>query len=169
MRMCCGCNNRFEQHRLIRLQTSPETQALIPVVKKQMGRSAWVCCDVECIRKIRKSPKRLQRSLRIQPRMDNFIETLYDWMRTRLRHQLHTMHRDGAVTLSTRNNDIHRALHNTSYIFPTELNMELRLDFWSDSSLATDNDCIHLYKHHLLRSTIGYTVVLMALKLDSIV
>ena len=167
MRMCCGCNKRFEQHRLIRLQTSSETQALIPVVRKETGRSAWVCCSIECIRTIRKHPKRLYRSLRTIPRVDLFTMTLYSWILARAQRQFQQMHREGAITVAQ--DPTTRIEADTPYIFPTGLYNELYLDCLNLNHVQlTDDDCIQIRKHHLLQSTIHYTALLMELKLDSI-
>lgn len=167
MRMCCGCNKRFEQHRLIRLQVSPETQAVVPVERKVTGRSAWVCFHIECIRKICKHPKRLSRSLRARPRVDLLTETLYDWVLEKLRKQIEQMHKDGVVAVSTY--CTHKPIPHEPYIFPVELYSALHLDCLNLNSEQVMNDeYIQIHKHHLLQSTIRYADLWVGLKLDSI-
>lgn len=167
MRMCCGCNKRFEQHRLIRLQVSPETQALMPVERKETGRSAWVCFHIECIRKICKHPKRLSRSLKARPKVDLLRGTLYDWILEKLRKQFEQMHKDGVVTVSTYRT--HKLTPHTQYIFPVELYSTLNLDCLNlDSAQITNHEHIQIHKHHLLQSSIRYADLLVELKLDSI-
>lgn len=167
MRMCCGCNKRFEQHRLIRLQVSPETQALVPVERKETGRSAWVCFHIECIRKICKHPKRLSRSLRARPRVDLLTGTLYDWILEKLRQQFKQMHKDGVVAVST--HCTHKPILHIPYIFPVELYSTLHLDCLNlDSEQVMNDEYIQIHKHHLLQSTIRYADLWVELKLDSI-
>ena len=165
MRMCCGCNQRFEQRRLIRLQVSSETQALIPVDKKQAGRSAWVCCNSVCIHKIQMHPKKLQRSLRKQPRMDTFLADFYRWMCARVRHMLSTMHGDGAISLVTPSSDNSTCID--LYKIPPELSNYIRLNTIDLNHIQNDKThALLIHKHHLRQSTILCIDVLVELKLD---
>ncbi len=168
MRMCCGCNKRFKQHRLIRLHISPKTQALTPVVRKEPGRSAWVCCNAGCIHKITTHPKRLYRSLRMHPNVNNLITTLYAWILNKVRIQVQQMYTDGVVTVAT----VHpsRLESGNRYILPSDLYRAIRLDTLSlDFNPVSNEQRLLIRTHHLLASTIHYTDVLMELKLDSIV
>ena len=167
MRMCCGCNKRFKQHRLIRLQTSPKTQALTPVKRKESGRSAWVCCNAACIRKISQHPKRLYRSLRMHPNVQTLPTTIYAWILNTVRIQLQQMYTDGVITLSTPHTS--RLESSNRYIFPHDLYRAIRLETLGlDFKLVSNEQRLVIRTHHLLPSAIHYTDVLMELKLDSI-
>jgi len=166
MRMCCGCNQRFNQRRLIRLQLSSNTQALIPVDKKQTGRSAWVCCDIDCIRKIHSHPKKLQRSLRKQPRMGTFLDTLYFWMQKRTHQMINTIQFDGAISFNTKR--LTQTKFNEVYVIPYEILKQITpktidCDFIS----SNETSALLIHEHHLRQSTIRYIDVLINLKLDS--
>ena len=167
MRMCCGCNKRFKQHKLIRLQISSKTQALTPVVRKESGRSAWVCCNAVCIRKISQHPKRLYRSLRTHPNVNNLITTLYAWILNKVQLQFQQMYIDGVVTVTIPHTS--RLESSNHYIFPSDLYRAIRLDTLGlDFNLVSNEQRLLIRTHHLLPSTIHYTDVLMELKLDSI-
>ena len=166
MRMCCGCNQRFDQRRLIRLQVSPETQALIPVDKRQVGRSAWVCCNIVCIRKVQTHPKKLQRSLRTRPRMDSFLTVLYSWMHNRVQQMLNRLQRDGAISFKTER--LSDSTFSDVYLTPSELSNHIRLNaIDSDHTPRNETFPLQIHKHHLRQSTIRYIDVLIKLKLDS--
>ena len=168
MRMCCGCNQRFDQRRLIRLQVSPETQALIPVDKKQAGRSAWVCYDITCINKIHAHPKRLQRSLRKQPKVDEFKATFYSWLAIKVKNLVSIINRDGALSVSKSSHPISKPKYNDLYTLPSELQQHIRpytIDLGHTPINATTT--LQLHKHHLRESTILCIGILIKLKLDS--
>ena len=168
MRMCCGCNKQFEQHKLIRLQISQKTQALTPVIRKDTGRSAWVCYNAECIHRIAKNPKKLFRSLRTRPDTEQIIVLLYMWILEKVQSQFRQMYRDGVITLSTC--DSSRVDAYPPYSFPSELYNTRRLDCLGvHRDPVSTEESIQIHKHHLLASTIHYTDVLVELKLDSIV
>ena len=165
--MCCGCNKRFKQHRLIRLQISPKTQALTPVVRKEPGRSAWICCNASCILKIAKHPKRLYRSLRTHPNVSNLISTLYVWILNKVQLQVQQMYTDGVITVET-SHTCKRESDNF-HVFPSDLYRVMRIDTLGlNFNLRSDEQPLLIRTHHLLPSTIHYSDVLMELKLDSI-
>ena len=167
MRMCCGCNQRFEQRQLIRLQVSPTTQALIPVKKKIAGRSAWVCVDFTCMNKITRHPKRLQRSLRTQPKMDAFLDTVHSWLHTNAQSMLSSIVRDGALFFSTRPLNLTFS-YGDSHTLPSEV-----LEYIRQSTIEinqtpnNESHTLQMYEHHLLQRTILCIDVLIKLKLDS--
>ena len=169
MRMCCGCNKRFEQHRLIRLQITQKTQALMPVLRKEAGRSAWVCYNAKCIRQIAQHPKKLFRSLRTRPNVEHLTSVMHRWILAKIQSQFNQMYRDGVITVSIPTWDSSRFDSNLPHIFPSEMYNTLRLDCLDLTldSVSTEK-CIRIHKHHLLASTIHYTDVLVELKLDSI-
>ena len=62
MRMCVGCHEMKPKRELQRIVRSPEGEVSIDPVGKKPGRGAYVCADVECFRKARKS-RALERAL----------------------------------------------------------------------------------------------------------
>ena len=62
MRQCLGCNEHRPKRELIRVVRSPEGNVNLDPVGKMAGRGAYVCRDVACFQKVRKSG-RLARSL----------------------------------------------------------------------------------------------------------
>ena len=62
MRQCLGCNEHKPKRELIRVVRSPEGAVNLDPVGKMAGRGAYVCRDIACFRKLRKSG-RLSRSL----------------------------------------------------------------------------------------------------------
>ena len=64
MRMCVGCREMKPKRELIRVVRSPDGVVSLDPVGKKPGRGAYVCRDVECLRKARKS-RALERALEI--------------------------------------------------------------------------------------------------------
>ena len=62
MRMCVGCREMKPKMTLLRVVKPQEGDAHIDRVGKAPGRGAYVCDDIECLRKARKS-KALERAL----------------------------------------------------------------------------------------------------------
>ena len=63
-RQCVGCREMKEKKPLLRVVTSPEGAVSLDFGGKKPGRGAYVCRDVECLRKARKS-RALERALEI--------------------------------------------------------------------------------------------------------
>ena len=63
-RQCVGCREMKEKKTLLRVVRSPEGAASLDFGGKKPGRGAYVCRDVECLRKARKS-RALERALEI--------------------------------------------------------------------------------------------------------
>ena len=61
MRMCTGCGEMKPKRELIRVVTSPEGEISLDTTGRKPGRGAYVCPDIECLRKARKA-KRLERA-----------------------------------------------------------------------------------------------------------
>jgi hypothetical protein len=61
-RMCLGCGEMKNKRELIRVVRTPEGEILIDSTGKKSGRGAYLCFDLECFKKVRKS-KRLEKSL----------------------------------------------------------------------------------------------------------
>ena len=65
MRMCVGCREMKPKVELIRVVKPQEGDAGIDRTGKAQGRGAYVCRDIECLRKARKS-RALERALEAQ-------------------------------------------------------------------------------------------------------
>ena len=63
-RQCVGCREMKEKKTLLRVVKSPEGAVSLDFSGKKPGRGAYVCRDVECLRKARKS-RALERALDI--------------------------------------------------------------------------------------------------------
>ena len=65
MRMCVGCREMKPKRELTRVVKPQDGYAHIDLKGKAPGRGAYVCADVECFRKARKS-RALERALECQ-------------------------------------------------------------------------------------------------------
>ena len=54
LRMCTGCAEMFDKRTLVRVVKSPEGEISLDLTGKKSGRGAYVCKNVECLRKARK-------------------------------------------------------------------------------------------------------------------
>lgn len=63
-RMCTGCREKRPKKELIRIVRSPEYDVDIDPTGKKPGRGAYICVDLECLKKARKS-KALDRALEV--------------------------------------------------------------------------------------------------------
>ena len=166
IRMCCGCNKRFEQHTLIRLKVSVETQALIPVEHSHSGRSAWVCFDIQCINTIIKNPKRLYRSLRTRPNTKLLKTELECWLRDKIKTYIDRMMADGATFASSldklSNTDPTR---NVRYLSESVDEMSI-VPVHIETISINRKTFTEIGSHHLLKKTIQYSNLLKKLKLD---
>ena len=61
MRMCLGCNESKPKRELIRVVKSPEGEISLDFTGKKAGRGAYICKDIECLKKARKS-RRFEKS-----------------------------------------------------------------------------------------------------------
>lgn len=61
VRTCLGCGEPKEKKSLIRVVRSPEGEISMDLTGKKSGRGAYICPDVNCLKKARKA-KRLERS-----------------------------------------------------------------------------------------------------------
>lgn len=53
-RMCTGCGEMFDKRILIRVVKSPEGEVSLDLTGKKNGRGAYVCNNLECLKKARK-------------------------------------------------------------------------------------------------------------------
>ena len=80
MRMCVGCREMKPKMTLLRVVKPQDGEAHIDRVGKAPGRGAYVCDDIECLRKARKS-KALERAL--ECRID---EAVFDELERQIDH-----------------------------------------------------------------------------------
>ena len=55
MRQCLGCNEHKPKAELLRVVRSPEGEISLDFTGKKSGRGAYLCHDVKCLRRVRKS------------------------------------------------------------------------------------------------------------------
>ena len=77
-RQCLGCNEHKPKRELLRVVKSPEGEISLDFTGKKSGRGAYICRDVRCLRKARKS-QRIDRSLSC-----TVPEEVYDRMESEL-------------------------------------------------------------------------------------
>ena len=77
-RQCVGCRERKDKKSLLRVVKSPQGEVSLDFVGKKPGRGAYVCRDVECLKRARKS-RALERALEIA-----IPDEVYDAMETEL-------------------------------------------------------------------------------------
>lgn len=61
MRTCMGCFEQKSKKELIRIVRSPEGEISLDRIGKKPGRGAYICPDVECLKKARKQ-RRLEKT-----------------------------------------------------------------------------------------------------------
>ena len=64
MRRCNGCNEQKPKNELIRVVRSPEGVISLDLKGKASGRGAYICNDLTCLQKARKS-RRIDRAFEI--------------------------------------------------------------------------------------------------------
>ena len=60
-RMCMACCEHKPKKELVRAVRSPEGEVSVDFTGKKPGRGAYICNNIECLRKLQKS-KRLEKS-----------------------------------------------------------------------------------------------------------
>ena len=78
MRQCMGCNEHKPKMELLRVVRSPEGETSLDFTGKKSGRGAYICREVGCLKKARKS-RRLERVLEC-----SISEEVYDAMEREL-------------------------------------------------------------------------------------
>ena len=78
VRQCLGCNEHKPKAELIRVVRDPEGGISLDTRGKKSGRGAYICHDVKCLNKARKS-KRIDRALEC-----TIPEEIYDAMEAQL-------------------------------------------------------------------------------------
>ena len=74
VRMCTGCGEHKPKKELVRVVKSPEGEISLDLTGKMSGRGAYVCRNVDCLKKARKA-RRLERAFSCQ-----IPEEVYDRM-----------------------------------------------------------------------------------------
>ena len=54
-RQCLGCNEHKPKKELLRIVRSPEGEISLDFTGKKSGRGAYICMDIRCLKKARKS------------------------------------------------------------------------------------------------------------------
>ena len=78
MRQCLGCNEHKPKAELLRVVRSPEGEVSLDFRGKKSGRGAYICHDVKCLRRVRKS-KRVDKVLECE-----IPESVWDAMEAEL-------------------------------------------------------------------------------------
>ena len=74
-RTCMGCNEKKDKKDLIRIVKNKDNEILVDKTGKLNGRGAYICNNVECSEKLKKS-KRLNRVFEI-----NISDEIYESLR----------------------------------------------------------------------------------------
>lgn len=74
MRQCMGCNEKRPKTELLRVVRSPEGEISLDATGRKPGRGAYLCRNLQCLKKARKS-HRIDRALEC-----TIPETVYDRM-----------------------------------------------------------------------------------------
>ena len=83
MRQCMGCNEHKPKMELLRVVRSPEGEISLDTTGRKNGRGAYICHDVKCLRKARKS-RRIESNLEctipeeVYDRMEQELESYAD-------------------------------------------------------------------------------------------
>ena len=78
LRQCLGCNEHKPKKELLRVLRTPEGEILLDFTGKKSGRGAYICYDIKCLKKARKS-KRIDSNLGV-----DITEEIYDKMEREL-------------------------------------------------------------------------------------
>ena len=81
MRQCLGCNEHKPKRELLRVVRTPEGEIVLDFTGKKSGRGAYICRDVKCLRRARKSG-RIARSLNV-----TVPDEVYDRMESELSNE----------------------------------------------------------------------------------
>ncbi len=81
LRMCSGCGEMKPKRELVRVVRSKEGEISLDLTGKKAGRGAYICSDVECLKKARKA-KRLERSFSAK-----IPDEIYDELERQLEQQ----------------------------------------------------------------------------------
>ena len=77
-RQCLGCGEKRQKNTLLRVLRTPEGEIVLDFTGKKSGRGAYICRDVACLKKARKS-RRIDRALEV-----SVSDEIYDKMEQEL-------------------------------------------------------------------------------------
>lgn len=77
-RQCLGCNEKRPKKELLRVVRTPEGEISLDFTGKMSGRGAYICHDIKCLKKARKS-RRIDKNLDCE-----IPDEVYDKMETEL-------------------------------------------------------------------------------------
>lgn len=72
LRQCVGCQQMKPKKEMMRVLKTPEDEMILDTTGKKNGRGAYLCKDMECLKKARKN-KGLERSFKM-----SIPDTVYD-------------------------------------------------------------------------------------------
>ena len=81
LRQCLGCNEHKPKKELLRVVKTPEGEIALDFTGKKSGRGAYICRDVKCLKRARKSG-RIDRSLGV-----SIPEEVYNGMESELENE----------------------------------------------------------------------------------
>lgn len=55
MRRCNGCNGQFPKKELVRVVKNADGEIFLDLTGKLSGRGAYICCNTDCLSKVRKT------------------------------------------------------------------------------------------------------------------
>ena len=64
-RQCCGCGQMFPKKELVRVVRAADGRVSLDLTGKKSGRGAYICRNLECCRKARKT-RRIERTLSVE-------------------------------------------------------------------------------------------------------
>ncbi|MCL2813070.1 MAG: YlxR family protein [Oscillospiraceae bacterium] len=86
-RKCLGCGASKNKNELIRVVRSPENEISIDLKGKKSGRGAYICHDVNCLKKAVKA-KRFDKNLEVKI-SDEILESLTEQIKTENSTEVH--------------------------------------------------------------------------------
>ena len=84
LRLCVGCSEMKPKKDMIRVVKTPENEIILDTTGRKNGRGAYLCNDVECLKKAVKSSA-IDRSLKI-----NVEKSVYEEMERQMSNENET-------------------------------------------------------------------------------
>lgn len=84
LRLCVGCREMKPKKDMIRVVKTPENEIILDTTGRKNGRGAYLCNDVECLKKAVKSSA-IERSLKI-----NVEKSVYEEMERQMSNENET-------------------------------------------------------------------------------
>ena len=105
-RSCVICRAKSNKNDLIRIVRSPQGEAVIDIAKKLPGRGVYICPDIDCVEKAKKSNS-LARALGINvnenfwPELEDYIKNFSVNINLKVRSVLGLSRKSGALLIGT--------------------------------------------------------------------